>query len=66
MTETAAKPREGAVVERTFDGRAVRHWPETDRFYCLAYPCPNTTQWVYLPANSHLCMDCIVEREATR
>lgn len=61
-----SEPRQGDVVERIFDGRAVRHWPEDERFRCLAYPCPNTTQWFYMPAWSHLCMECMIDREATR
>lgn len=61
-----AKTRRGEVVERIFDGRAVRHFPEGERFHCLAYPCPNLTVWFYMPAWSHLCMECMVGREATR
>ena len=64
MKTPAARPRNGDVIERMFDGRAVRHWPETERFHCLAYPCENTTSWFYMPAWSHLCMDCITKREA--
>ena len=52
----------GDVVERRYDGRAVRHG--TERFHCLAYPCPNLTVWFYMPSNSHLCLEHIREREA--
>jgi hypothetical protein len=63
---SAEQHRAGDVVERMFDGRAVRHWPESERFYCMAYPCSNTTQWFYLPAWSHLCSTCMDAREAAR
>ena len=40
--------------------------PVTERFHCMAYPCPNLTIWFYMPAWSHLCMECMMQREATR
>lgn len=55
--------RNGDVVQRWFDGRAVRHWPEDQQYHCLAYPCPNLTRWFYIPRNSHLCADCITKAE---
>jgi hypothetical protein len=48
----------GKVVERRFEGRAVRH--DESPYYCLATtaegrPCRIRTRWFYLPRNSHLC-----------
>lgn len=60
------KLRAGDVVERLFDGRAVSHHPVSQRYHCMAYPCQGTTRWFYTPAWSHLCMECMVQREATR
>lgn len=58
-----APPRRGDVAERIFGGLAVSHHPTSERYHCMAYPCPNTTVWFYLPAWSHLCMECMAERE---
>lgn len=60
------EPRRGSIAEDAFDGRAVSHHPISERYHCLAYPCPNTTRWFYIPAWSHLCMECMAQREATR
>jgi hypothetical protein len=54
----------GDVIGRMFDGRAVRHWPPTQRYHCLAYPCLNHSDWFYIPSNSHLCAACMNKREA--
>lgn len=62
MAET--KPRRGTVAQRTFDGRAVSRHPVTEQFHCMAYPCPNLTIWFYMPAWSHLCVECMMQREA--
>jgi hypothetical protein len=63
----ARGPRDGEVVERLFDGRAVRCFSSNgQRHHCLAYPCPNLTVWFYRPAHSDLCMSCIEKRESAR
>lgn len=60
--------RVGDVLERRYEGRAVRHHERVEgrRYYCQAYPCPNLTVWVYLPRNSNLCDDCMAKAEAAR
>lgn len=58
--------RKGDVVARMHDGRAVQNHPVTQRYHCLAYPCPNLTTWFYMPANSHLCEGCMEAEEAGR
>lgn len=62
------QPRIGDVIERRYDGRAVRHQERIagQRYYCQAYPCPNLTVWVYLPCNSNLCEDCMKVAEGKR
>ena len=51
------------AFRRAFRGQAI-FYRDPQRYYCLAYPCPNLTRWFYLPANSNLCRDCIRKREA--
>lgn len=66
MTDPNEGLREGDVIERAYEGRAVKNYSRTgQRYRCLAYPCPNITDWFYLPANSHLCPSCIEQRVAT-
>lgn len=57
-------PREGDVIECMYEGRAVK-WFSKVNYHCLAYPCPNLTQWFYIPRNSNLCEDCMAKWEAT-
>lgn len=63
----SAEPREGDVIERAFEGRALKHFSSTgQRYLCLAYPCPNIADWFYLPANSDLCQSCVEREERQR
>lgn len=54
--------REGDVILRMHNGQTVAHHPISQRYYCLAYPCPATTVLFHLPRNSHLCYECIEKR----
>ena len=58
----------GDVLERRFEGRALRHdkGDDTRLYHCLCYPCPNMTDWFYWPRNSDMCLNCIQKAEGER